>query len=232
MNCAVRGNHVEDFCGVEAMAAKRPALIVFDLDGTLADSREMARVSFKRVFELMGCGRITDAQADSFNGPDADEVCRVMGIGKDRRALYDRLLDETDVELVREMGRVYPGTHEMLEGLAPHACLAILTNGSQRYCEANIEQFGLAPYISLHSGFVSGVSKAQRIVQWAGQTQARRVICVGDRDTDVANARRAGAYAVGVTYGLGSRQELAGADCLCDTPGDVLTACLAELTRL
>ena len=66
--------------------SSHPALIVFDLDGTIADSRELARESYKRVFALMGFGRITDELADSFNGPDADEVCRVMGIGADRRA--------------------------------------------------------------------------------------------------------------------------------------------------
>ena len=30
---------------------------------------------------------------------------------------------------------------------------------------------------------------------------------------------------VGVTYGMGSREELAGADCLCDTPDEVRRAC-------
>lgn len=76
-------------CGAYLRTVSHPALIVFDLDGTIADSRELARESYKRVFALMGFGQITDELADSFNGPDADEVCRVMGIGKDRRALYD-----------------------------------------------------------------------------------------------------------------------------------------------
>ena len=73
-------------CSAYLRTVSHPALIVFDLDGTIADSRELARESYKRVFALMGFGQITDELADSFNGPDADEVCRVMGIGKDRRA--------------------------------------------------------------------------------------------------------------------------------------------------
>ena len=79
--------------GAYLRAAKHPALIVFDLDGTIADSRDMARESYKRVFAMMGYGMITDELADSFNGPDADEVCRVMGIGADRRAEYDELIE-------------------------------------------------------------------------------------------------------------------------------------------
>ncbi|MFR1592602.1 MAG: HAD family hydrolase, partial [Christensenellales bacterium] len=190
-------------CSAYLRTVSHPALIVFDLDGTIADSRELARESYKRVFALMGFGQITDELADSFNGPDADEVCRVMGIGKDRRALYDELVDQTDVELTRSMGRMFSGTSRMLSSLSDCATMAILTNGSQRYCEACIETFALSPYIALHSGFVSGVTKAQRIRQWQHELNAAVVIVVGDRATDIQNARAAGAYAVGVTYGMG-----------------------------
>ena len=218
--------HGGEGCGVHMRAAKQPALIVFDLDGTIADSREMARESYKRVFALMGFGQITDELADSFNGPDADEVCRVMGIGPDRRALYDELVDQTDVELTHTMGHMFPGTSRMFSRLAPHATLAILTNGSQRYCEACIETFALLPYIALHSGFVSGVTKARRIRQWQNELGATVVIVVGDRATDIQNARAAGAYAVGVTYGMGTKEELAGADALCDSPQEVADCCM------
>ena len=83
---------------------ERPVLIVFDLDGTLTDSAELGRVLFKRVFALMGYGEISDEMADSFNGPSADEVCRVMGIGPDRRALYNHLRSDPDTELIEVTG--------------------------------------------------------------------------------------------------------------------------------
>ena len=127
------GAQLRQTSAMHVMAAQRPVMIVFDLDGTIADSRELARLSYKRIFALMGYGEISDELADSFNGPDADEVCRVMGIGPDRRPLYDILVDQTDVELVRTVGRMFPGTGHMLDALAPHAMLAILTNGTQRY---------------------------------------------------------------------------------------------------
>ena len=210
----------------QVLASRQPTLIVFDLDGTIADSLELGRECYKRVFELMGFGRISDELADSFNGPNADEVCRVMGIGADRRAEYDRLIEEVEGELTRAIGRMFPGIMDMLEALCPHATLAILTNGTQSYCESSMEVFGISPYIALHSGFVSGVSKAQRILQWQKELGATRVICVGDRITDIQTARKAGAYAVGVTYGMGSREELIGADALCDSPTQVAQVCM------
>ena len=227
-HCGLQPEQADALC---VMAAQRPVLVVFDLDGTVADSRELARLSYKRIFALMGYGEISDELADSFNGPDADEVCRVMGVGPDRRPLYDMLIDQTEEELVRTVGRMFPGTGRMLDALAPHAVLAILTNGSRRYCEACISEFAISPYISLHSAFVRGVSKAQRMRQWAQELGARRIIAVGDRVTDIRNAREAGAYAIGVTYGMGSREELASADTLCDTPAEVAAACLRIITE-
>lgn len=209
-----------------AMPMERPVLIVFDLDGTLTDSAELGRVLFKRVFEMLGFGVISDELADSFNGPSADEVCRVMGIEGEKRALYDQLLDAVEVQLVREIGVVYPGVIDMLEALKGRAAMAILTNGSQAYCEACVSEYGFAPYIDLHSGYVSGVSKSQRMLEWQTRLGARRIVVVGDRHTDIAYAREAGAYAIGVTYGMGSRAELADADCLCDTAHDVAMECL------
>ena len=54
--------HSGEECGAYLRAAKHPALIVFDLDGTIADSRDMARESYKRVFAMMGYGMITGGQ--------------------------------------------------------------------------------------------------------------------------------------------------------------------------
>lgn len=213
------------------LTMKRPVLIVFDLDGTLTDSCELGHHLFKEVFRRLGFGEISDELADSFNGPSSDEVCRIMGI-EDRKAEYNALIDEVETELVRSIGRIYPGTIEMLSDLAPHAHLAILTNGSPVYCQTCIEEYGFAPYIGLRAGFASGITKAMRIGMWEREVGARRVIVVGDRATDIANARAANAYAIGVTFGMGSREELLGADVLCDTMQQVRQACMRVIDEV
>ena len=58
------------------------------------------------------------------------------------------------------------------------------------------------------------------------------MIVVGDRSTDIGHARAAGAYAVGVTFGMGSREELAGADVLCDSAQQVTQACLRVIEEI
>ena len=219
-------------CMAGVMDMKRPVLIVFDLDGTLTDSFMLGRVLFKRVFALMGFGEISDELADSFNGPSADEVCRIMGIEGARRAEYNRLIDEIETELVKSIGKVYPGTIDMLASLCPHAHLAILTNGAPSYLAACMTAYGFEPYIGLRAGYTEGVSKAERIRQWERELSAQRVIVVGDRKSDIDNARAAGAYAVGVTFGMGTKEELLGADALCASTEQVRAACMDVLSRL
>ncbi|MFR5786485.1 MAG: hypothetical protein ACLUHE_04810 [Christensenellales bacterium] len=58
---------------------------------------------------------------------------------------------------------------------------------------------------------VSGVTKAQRTSQWQHELNAA-VVIVGRPSDGYSKRARAGAYAVGVTYGMGSREELSGAD--------------------
>ena len=220
-----------DACMAGVLAQKRPVLIVFDLDGTLTDSCELGHLLFKEVFRRLGFGEISDELADSFNGPSSDEVCRIMGI-EDRKEEYNALIDEVETALVRAVGKIYPGVIEMLADLAPHAHLAILTNGSPVYCQTCIEEYGFAPYIGLRAGFASGITKAMRIGMWERELGARRTIVVGDRGTDISNARAANAYAIGVTFGLGSREELAGADELCDTAQQVTKACMRVIAEI
>lgn len=231
MNASLYHAGAMDCCHADVLALKRPVLIVFDLDGTLTDSAALGRVLFKKVFALLGFGEISDALADSFNGPSSDEVCRIMGI-EHRKDEYNALIDEVETELVKSSGVVYPGTLEMLAALAPHAHLTILTNGSPVYCKTCIEEYGFAPYISKSCGFTPGVTKAMRIREWEQETGARRVIVVGDRKTDIDNARAAGAYAVGVTFGMGSAEELGEADALCGTMEQVKDACLRVIAEV
>ena len=58
------------------------------------------------------------------------------------------------------------------------------------------------------------------------------MIVVGDRSTDISNARAANAYAIGVTLGLGTRVERADADILCDTAQQITEACMRVIAEI
>ncbi len=211
--------------------AERKFLIVFDLDGTVVDSCELHRRNYRRVFERMGYGYLTDEQVDRLNGPNADEICRMMGVAPERRAWYNALYDECAVGLVEEIGRMFPGMEETLRRLSEKAHLALLSNGSEAYCKANVRCFGLDRWIGRHAGFQQGVSKAERIRIWSLSLGFPPLIVVGDRAGDIATARAVGAAAVGVSYGMGSPDELKQADVVCASPADIVKACEALMTK-
>jgi phosphoglycolate phosphatase len=55
-------------------------------------------------------------------------------------------------------------------------------------------------------------------------------VIVGDREHDIIAGKRNGIFTIGVTYGYGSREELAaaGADSICESPVEVTSALLSE----
>ena len=99
-----------------------------------------------------------------------------------------------------------------------------------------LEYFHLTNYIK----FIGGASLDEKrvnkddVIRYVleengiGEEEKKSVIMVGDRKHDVEGAKKTGLSVVGVLYGYGSREELqdAGADYLCETPGEV-----AELLR-
>ena len=207
--------------------AKRGNLIVFDLDGTVVDSKTLHRLNYRRVFEQMGYGTLTDEEADRLNGPNGEEICRIMGVAPKLRAWYNTLYDESVRELVLRCGRMFPGMVRVLQRLSQTATLALLSNGSQAYCEANVQHFALNAWFARYTGYVDGMNKADNIRKWMLAYGQPRLMVVGDRAGDIRCAREAGAIAIGVTYGMGEREELKDADALCDTPEEILSVCEA-----
>ena len=206
-------------------AAYGPPLIVFDLDGTVADSYQLAVESFRWVFEQMGFGTLPLDLLESFNGPTSDEVCRTMGIGPDRRKLYDRLLTEAEQAMAARCAKPFYGTMDTLHALVGEASLCLLTNGTASYMDLTLGQFGMTDLFIRRSAYVPGRTKADWIRRWQGELRAPRALMVGDRRSDIEQAHVAGALALGVTYGMGGVEELMGADALAGDMGEVLLLC-------
>ena len=200
-------------------------LIVFDLDGTLADSYRLAVESLRRVFERLGFGDLPLGLLESLSGSTCDEVCRAMGIGPDRRAVYDRLLAEAEQEMAGRYAKLFYGAMDTLHALVAEASLCLLTNRTDSYMERTLGQFGISDLFVRRSAHVPGMSKADWIRRWRQELRAQRAMMVGDRRADIEQAHAAGALALGVTYGMGGIEELMEADALAGDLGEVLLLC-------
>jgi phosphoglycolate phosphatase len=191
------------FAGVKAL--------VFDLDGTLIDSKEDLALSMNATLEHLGRKRL-----------EAELIYSYVGGGV--QLLVKRALAEgaTDEEVERGMAYFleyyrahmldhtvpYPGVREALDNLAGRE-LAVLTNKPVNFSRAILSGLGLIEQFRYVYGGNSFEKKKPDPVGLNTLLRElavgpREAMMVGDSDVDVQTARNAGTWACGVTYGLGS----------------------------
>jgi phosphoglycolate phosphatase len=209
------------FAGVRAL--------VFDLDGTLIDSKLDLALSIDATLKHLGRPPLPHETIYGFVGNGAAVLVR--------RSLGDSVTDAEAEEGHRyflayyrehmlDNTVTYPGVREALDLLSRHP-LAVLTNKPVRFSERILEGLGIARHFRYVYGGNSFETKKpdpegmNAIVRDLG-IGPREAMLVGDSDVDVRTARNAGTWACGVSYGLG----LAG---LRVHPPDLMLDNLAEL---
>jgi phosphoglycolate phosphatase len=192
--------------------------VVFDLDGTLVDSRRDLAAAIAATRERFGLPPLP-----------LDEVTSMVGEGARtlvRRALPAEIAGDafeaafatyTELYLARCLveTRPYPGVVAMLEVLAPRWRLGVLTNKPERPSRLILDGLGLAPFLDV---LVGGDGPAARKPDPAGlQAIARgwgttpdRLLLVGDSRVDADTATAGGAALALVAWGYGKAEELEG----------------------
>jgi phosphoglycolate phosphatase len=197
-------------------------LVVFDLDGTLADTKKDLALSVNAMREYMGLGPLPLEAVTSYVGHGVTVLIK--------RALGDEAPDaEVEKGLAFFLGYyaqhlldntiAYPGVREALEDLGNRK-LAILTNKPARFSREIIAGLGLASYFfEIYGGDSFPLKKPNpmgiKTLMGRLAIPAEKTLIVGDSDTDVLTGRNAGVWTCGVTYGFGAQAlEEAGPDLL------------------
>ncbi len=220
------------FSGVRAL--------IFDLDGTLIDSKLDLALAVNAALGHMGRAPLEHEEIFGYVGQGAPMLIRrsLGGAATDdnvERALKyflayyrEHMLDNTVT---------YPGVREALaefsrRGTSVNANdrkvqMAVLTNKPVRFSKLILEGLGIAPHFEYVYGGNSFERKkpdpmgVQTLLQDFGRAP-REALMVGDSEIDILTARNAGIWACGVTYGLGSHR-------LAEYPPDLLLDNLADL---
>lgn len=186
-------------------------LLIFDLDGTLIDSRLDLANSVNAARRYLDMPPLPNETVYSYVGNGVDALIkRSMGDGASERELArakEFFLDYYRAHML-DFTTLYPCTTESLERLAAAGIeLAILTNKPVRFSTAIAEGLGIAP---LFRHIYGGNSFEQKKPHPVGietlckETGASRDECVmvGDSAVDVQTARNAGVPVWGVSYGF------------------------------
>ncbi|MGR3435107.1 MAG: HAD-IA family hydrolase [Shimia sp.] len=191
------------------MAGKR--CVVFDLDGTLADTSGDLLSAANACFRELGLGDLLgpgDAGTALRGGKAMLRLgfSRVEGFGDaEIEAAYPELLAHYDRDICRETV-LYPRTMEAVEALrADGFAVAICTNKPEGLAEKLMLALGVRPaFDSLVGADTLPVRKPDPAPLWEAVAQAggdpARCLLVGDSDTDFKTSRAAGVPSVLVRF--------------------------------
>lgn len=207
------------------------SLIIFDLDGTLIDSRADLTAAVNHVLHSFALPQLPPDVVAGYVG-DGARLLVQRALGAAHRDHFDdglqrfmayygaHLLDHT---------QAYPGISEMLAGLSAHGTtLAVLSNKPVAMSRAILDGLGLSFHFV---AVIGGDSLPTRKPDPAGLEHLRaltgmpaeRVLVVGDSLTDLRTAAAAGVAFCGVTWGFAPDALRAAApQRLIEHPGELL----------
>ncbi len=211
----------------------QPELIIFDFDGTLADTTATILRTYRMTIEELGLARRNDAECKATIGIPLREGFRQLYPDFSEAELdrcvntYRCIFNANKADLVPQL---YPGVKETLEELRKLDIQMSVASSRSReslveFCDDN----GITKYFSLILG-ADDVTHAKPNPEPVLLTldrlgkDAARTFVVGDMPVDIAMGRGAGCRTVGVTYGNSSREALekAGATFIIDSMPELI----------
>ena len=207
-------------------------LLIFDFDGTLADTWRDIATGLNRT--------LREAGLDEATAPEVRDW-----VGRGVRRLIARAIDDPDparIEPLYQRFRVhyadccldttalYPGMRAALDALGPRHRLAILSNKPQLFLDQIAAGLGIAErFAAVVGGDALAVSKPDPatladVVARLHGTAGDRVWMIGDSAVDVETGRRFGARTIGCAWGLRPRAELeeSGAEVIIERPDELI----------
>ncbi|MEW5899490.1 MAG: HAD-IA family hydrolase [Bacillota bacterium] len=187
------------------------SVVLFDLDGTLADSLPFIKKTYRRVFDLLGLPW-ADGEVMRWIGRPIKDIAGHFAGGKEKEFL-DLYKHYYDLEHDRYV-RLFPGTLGMLDFLKQRGLrLGVVTSKGREGTRRTVELTGLNRYLDVlvtaqdvnrHKPFPDPIQKALALFN----ASPRTAIYVGDSYFDMQAGRQAGTVTLGVTWGMATREEL------------------------
>jgi phosphoglycolate phosphatase len=186
-------------------------LLVFDLDGTLVDSKTDLANSVNHTLSSFGIEPLAHPTIFRYVGNGATQLIR-RSLGPQRESILpDALrlfLDHYGRHLL-DTTAPYPGVKESLGEHAARYEMAVLTNKPLGMTETILSGLSLSRYFAEVRGGDSFDSKKPdpeglRAILSSRSVPSGEALMVGDSVNDVLAGRRAGTATCGVTYGLGA----------------------------
>lgn len=194
---------------------KKYDAVLFDFDGTLADTGVGIFNAIRIAIAASGFKPISEKRLRTFIGPPIyDSFKRELGMSDAQcRAAVKRYREVYGRRCIFQF-EVYAGIEALLHELKENEIkIGIASSKPERFVKRIIAFLGYEELIDFVSAPVSDeetVDKATLIENAVSElgVEKDRVVMVGDRHFDINGAKAAGVDSIGVTYGYGSESEL------------------------
>jgi phosphoglycolate phosphatase len=217
--------------------------VIFDLDGTLIDSRLDLVHSVNAALRHIGRDELPEDVIASYVGDGAPILIQRALAGGLGGVAIDEALVRKGLEFFLSYYRehkldhttVYAGIPEALEVVRGAGAsgngfarkLAVLSNKPVVPSRAIVEALGLGGFFTQVYGGNSFATKkpdpegARKLLEELG-ARPEEAVMVGDSHVDIRTGANAGMFTVGVTYGFAPHTlEEAGPDVMVDSPGEI-----------
>ncbi len=192
-------------------------MVIFDWDGTLADTQEIIVAVFQKTLNKIGC-KVNDDFLRARIGIGArnmfKEALESAGISYDEK-LIDKLLEEKTKIQMKLISRVklFDGAIDLLKALKPLVKISLATMSNRKVIELVLEEKGIRSYFD----FIITADEVENpkpdpeaFLKCAKAMECKPEKCVVIEDSifGVIAAKRAGMKCIAIPSGFYSRSDL------------------------
>jgi phosphoglycolate phosphatase/pyrophosphatase PpaX len=210
--------------------------MIFDVDGTLADTLPLCLAAYRHAFALHGHPDLDDAQIEALFGPNDEGIIRGV-VGDAWHACYQDFFAFYTSEHDARVSPL-PGVRELLDGLTQRSVrLTVLSGKGEATARHSLERLGLLEFFDdVVCGSPAGAVKDERLAELASTAEIARAqtAYVADQPPDMLAAHKAGVVPIGAAWAAGSSAaalRAAGAAVVALQPHDLLSSLLIGAGR-
>lgn len=207
--------------GSAGCLSARPRLLLFDFDGTIADTFQCGLEILNSMAAEFGYRPLGMADIPHARDMRTRELMKFLGISATK---MPKISQRGKEELNRRMDKIQPleGMVDLLRRLhADGFSLGILTSNSEENVAAFLNKFDLKLFDFVYtSSKLMGKGRVIRRILKERKLKPCEVLLVGDEIRDIEAAHETGVHIAAVTWGYNSQQAIASynPDHLIDTP--------------
>ncbi|HVX50572.1 MAG TPA: HAD family hydrolase [Chitinophagaceae bacterium] len=202
--------------------------VIFDLDGTIADTLPLCIEAFRMAIEPLAQKQLTDEEIIATFGPSEEGTIMALAPNHYEQGLSGYLQYYETLHVHCPLP--FDGIIALLDYLQHHNVrLAIVTGKGEKSTGISLKQFGITQHFSIiKTGSPAGPIKAEcitEVLQEWGDIKKDEVIYIGDAPSDIAASRKAGIQVASAVWAI-----TADAEKLLPLQPDVLFYTIEELS--